>query len=208
MTTGNPWRARCGGTRTPGFGGRPAETERPKGRHRAAGRPYLAQRAVDQVRRDEWNAHDRSHTAAGKWIKGTRWSLLKSPEKQTIDQLAKLGEVQQANQPLYRAFLLKEELRLLYQLDNPELAPPHLDSWLSWASRSKLEPFVKLARTIRRHRDGILNAIRLGLNNGRLEGLNSRIRLISHRSFGFHSASPLIALIYLCCTGIIIPLPR
>jgi len=168
----------------------------------------LAQRAVDQVRRDEWNAHDRSHTAAGKWIKGTRWSLLKSPAKQTIDQLAKLGEVQQANKPLYRAFLLKEELRLLYQLDDPTLAPAHLDAWLTWASRSRLEPFIKLARTIRRYRDGILNAIRLGLNNGRLEGLNSRIRLISHRSFGFHSPKPLIALIYLCCTGIIIPLPR
>jgi transposase len=168
----------------------------------------LGQRAVDQVRRDEWNAHDRSHTRAGKWIKGTRWSLLKSPAKQTIDQLAKLGEVQQANRPLYRAFLLKEELRLLYQLEDPELAPEHLDAWLTWASRSRLDPFIKLARTIRRYRDGILNAIRLGLNNGRLEGLNSRIRLISHRSFGFHSASPLIALIYLCCSRIVIPLPR
>jgi transposase len=168
----------------------------------------LAQRAVDQVRRDEWNAHDRSHTAAGKWIKGTRWSLLKSPEKQTLDQLAKLGEVQQANRPLYRAFLLKEELRLLYALDDPALAPAHLEAWLTWASRSRLDPFLKLARTIRRHRDGILAAIRLGLNNGRLEGLNSRIRLISHRSFGFHSANPLIALIYLCCTNIAIPLPR
>ena len=168
----------------------------------------LGQRAVDQVRRDEWNAHDRSHTRAGKWIKGTRWSLLKAPEKQTIDQLSKLGEVQQANKPLYRAFLLKEELRLLYHLDDPTLAPAHLDAWLTWATRSRLEPFVKLARTIRRYRDGILNAIRLGLNNGRLEGLNSRIRLISHRSFGFHSADPLIALVYLCCTGISIPLPR
>jgi transposase len=56
----------------------------------------LAQRAVDQVRRDEWNAHERSHTKTGKWIKGTRWSLLKSPEKQTVGQLvALLSEVQQ-----------------------------------------------------------------------------------------------------------------
>jgi len=168
----------------------------------------MAQRAVDQVRRDEWNAHERSHTHEGKWIKGTRWSLLKAPEKQTIEQLSKLGEVQQANQPLYRAFLLKEELRLLYQHEDPALAPAHLDAWLAWASRSRLDPFIKLARTIRRHRDGILAAIRLGLSNGRLEALNSRIRLISHRSFGFHSASPLIALIYLCCTSILIPLPR
>jgi transposase len=168
----------------------------------------LAQRAVDQVRRDEWNAHERSHTPKGRWIKGTRWSLLKAPEKQSIPQLALLGEVQHANKALYRAFLLKEELRLLYQLDDPRLAPAHLDSWLAWASRSRLVPFVKLARTIRRHRAGILAAIRLGLTNGRLEGLNSRIRLISHRSFGFHSATPLIALVYLCCSGITIELPR
>jgi len=168
----------------------------------------LAQRAVDQVRRDEWNAHERSHTPAGKWIKGTRWSLLKAPGKQSVEQLALLAEVQQANKALYRGFLLKEELRLLYQLEDPRLAPAHLDAWLAWASRSKLEPFVGLARTIRRHRDGILAAIRLGLTNGRLEGLNSRIRLISHRSFGFHSAAPLIALVYLCCSGIKIALPR
>ena len=167
----------------------------------------LAQRAANQVRRDEWNAHERSHTKTGKWIKGTRWSLLKSPEKQTPGKLALLGEVQQANKPMFRAFLLKEELRLLYQLEDRSLAPAHLDAWLAWASRSRLEAFIKLARTIRRHRAGILAAIRLGLSNGRLEGLNSRIRLISHRSFGFHSPDPLIALVYLCCARITIHLP-
>jgi transposase len=168
----------------------------------------LAQRAVDQVRRDEWNAHERSHTKTGRWIKGTRWSLLKAPDKQTLPQLALLGEVQHANKPMFRAFLLKEELRLLYALEDPALAPAHLDAWLAWASRSRLAPFIKLARTIRRHRAGILAAIRIGLSNGRLEGLNSRIRLISHRSFGFHSATPLIALVYLCCSRIVIDLPR
>ena len=168
----------------------------------------LAQRAVDQVRRDEWNAHDRSHTPKGRWIKGTRWSLLKSPDKQSVPQLALLGEVQQANKAMFRAFLLKEELRVLYQLEDPALAPAHLDAWLAWASRSRLAPFIRLARTIRRHRAGILAAIRLSLSNGRLEGLNSRIRLISHRSFGFHSAQPLIALVYLCCAGVLIDLPR
>jgi hypothetical protein len=47
-----------------------------------------SQRATDQVRRDEWNAHERSHTATGRWVKGTRWSLLKAPERQTVGQLA------------------------------------------------------------------------------------------------------------------------
>src|SRR5215204_11265 len=110
----------------------------------------LAQRAVDQVRRDEWNAHERSHTPKGRWIKGTRWSLLKAPDKQSIPQLALLGEVAHANKALYRAFLLKEELRLLYQLQDPTLAPAHLDAWLAWATRSRLRPFVRLARTLRR----------------------------------------------------------
>jgi len=168
----------------------------------------LAARATDQVRRDEWNRHERSHTPTGRWVKGTRWSLLKAPANQSIYQLATLAEVQAHNRRLYRAFLLREELRLLYHLDDPALAPGHLDAWLAWASRSRLRPFIRLARTLREHRDGILAAIRLGLSNGRLEGLNSKIRLISHRAFGFHSADPLIALVYLCCAGVTIELPR
>jgi transposase len=76
------------------------------------------------------------------------------------------------------------------------------------ASRSKLTPFVKLARTIRKHKAGVLAAIELELSNGRLEGLNSKIRLLSHRAYGFHSADALIAMIYLCCTGIQIDLPH
>ena len=168
----------------------------------------LGSRATDQVRRDEWNAHERSHTPTGRWVKHTRWSLLKAPERQTIAQLATLAEVQDYNRRLYRAFLLREELRLLYHLPDPTLAPDHLDAWLAWASRSRLRPFVRLARTLRAHRDGILAAIRLGLSNGRLEGLNSKIRLISHRAFGFHTADPLIALVYLCCATLTIELPR
>ena len=123
----------------------------------------LAGRAVDDVRRAEWNTAGKSKTGHGRWVKGLRWSLLKAPERQTVRQLAALHEVSSANRRLYRAFLLKEELRLLYHLDDPRLAPEHLKAWLAWASRSKLKPFVKLARTIRRHRDGILAAIRLGL---------------------------------------------
>lgn len=167
----------------------------------------LAGEAVDQVRRAEWNAKGKSSTRGGEWVKGTRWSLLKAPERQSLEQLAILDEVQRANRPLYRAFLLKEELRLLYQLDDPGEAPELLHAWLSWASRSKLRPFVKLARTIREHRDGILAAIRLAPSNARPERLNSKARPISHRSSGFHSAAPLIALIYLCCGGIEIDLP-
>ena len=99
-------------------------------------------------------------------------------------------------------------IREARQRRDPRRAPAHLDAWLAWASRSRLTPFVALARTLRAHREGILAAIRLGLSNGRLEGLNSKIRLISHRAFGFHSADPLIALVHLCCSGVTVALPR
>ena len=168
----------------------------------------LAARATDQVRRDEWNAHDRSHTPHGRWVKSTRWSLLKAPEHQTIRQLAKLARSQPGQPPPLPRLPAARRTAAALPPARPRLAPAHLDAWLAWAARSRLRPFVRLARTLRAHRDGILAAIRLGLSNGRLEGLNSKIRLISHRAFGFHSADPLIALVYLCCAGITIELPR
>jgi transposase len=144
----------------------------------------------------------------GMWIKHARWVLLKAPEKLTERQRPVLSEIQATNRPLYRAYMLKEQLRALYQLPDPAAAPAHLKAWLAWASRSKLKPFIKLARTLRRYRDGILTAIRLGLTNARLEGLHNKIRLLSHRSYGFHSPQALIALIYLCCAGITITPPH
>ncbi len=140
-------------------------------------------------------------------IKGTRWALLKDPSALTESQQGTLALLAKLNSPLYRGYLLKEQLRALYHPESRPHAPALLDAWLRAAARSKLTPFVKLARTLREHRDGILNAIRLGLSNSRLEGLASRIRLISHRSFGFHTAEPLIALIHLCCGRISVQLP-
>jgi transposase len=167
----------------------------------------LGGKAADQVRRDAYNRHGRSSTGEGKWIKGARYSLLKDTANQTTKQLVKLAEVVLTNKPMYRAFLLLGELRYLYRLPKDEAAD-RLDAWLAWASRSKLKPFVKLARTIRQHKLGVLAAIELNISNGRLEALNSRVRLISHRAHGFHSANALIAMIYLCCAGIQIPLPH
>jgi transposase len=167
----------------------------------------LGSKAADQVRRAEYNKHGRSASGEGKWIKGTRYSLLKDTAKQTAGQLLKLAEVVLTNTPMYRAFLLYGELRYIYKVPKHE-AKERLDAWLAWASRSRLKPFVKLARTIRKHKAGVLAAVELGISNGRLEALNSKVRLISHRAYGFHSADALIAMIYLCCAGIQIALPH
>jgi len=63
-----------------------------------------------------------------------------------------------------------------------------IDRLLSRLARSRLEPFVRFGKTLRKHRDGILAAIRLGINQGRTEALNNKVRLITRRAYGFHSA--------------------
>jgi transposase len=167
----------------------------------------LAGEAADKVRRDEYNAHGRSSTGEGKWIKGARYSLLKDPGNQTPKQLLKLAEVVLENKRMYRAFLLYGELRYIYKLPYEE-AVERLHAWLAWATRSRLKPFVKFARTVRKHKHGVLAALKLGISNGRLEAMNSKVRLLSHRAYGFHSADALIAMIYLCCAGVQIALPH
>src|SRR5206468_723852 len=139
-------------------------------------------------------------------LKGSRWALLKAPESLTTSERLRLGDVAALNARVYRGYLLKEELRALYWCGH-RAAPKHLDAWLAWASRSKLRPFVKLARTVRSHRDGILAAIDVGLSNGRLEGLNNKIGMLKHRAYGFHTAAALIAMIFLCCTKLSLGLP-
>jgi transposase len=168
----------------------------------------LANRALERQRRTQWRLHSgRKLSARDRWLSGVRWMLLTGAERRSQRQQQLLRELESANYDLYRAFLLKEQLRVLYQLPEPRQAPALLDAWLEAASGSGLVHFEKLAATLARFRSGILAAIELGLSNGRLEGLNSKVRLISHRSYGFHSAAALIALVYLCCGGFEIELP-
>lgn len=162
----------------------------------------LANHALNLVRRAEWNQQGRSKTGAGRWLMGTRWALVTAPERHSERQRSLLAELEQANRTLYSGYLLKEQLRGLYRLPDPRQAPPLFDRWLDAARTSGLAPFQRLANTLARFRDSIVAAIRLGLSNGRLEGLNAKVRLLSHRSFGFHTAKPLIALVYLCCGGV------
>ena len=84
-----------------------------------------------------------------------------------------------------------------------------LDQWLDWASRSRLAPFVKLARTIRKHAVGILAYLDTRMTNGPVEGINNKLRVIARRAYGFHSHGALISMLFLCCGGIELapPLP-
>ncbi len=170
----------------------------------------LANRALDDVRREYWNQlRSRGDLVAARRFKDARWSLLKSPPNLSDKQAVTLRKLKRAGGEVWRAYTLKEALRAIFAQDlTLEDVTVLIDRFTSKASRSRLKPFVKLARTIRQHRDGILHAVRLGINQGRTEALNNKVRLITRRAYGFHSADAALALVMLCCGPITLTPPH
>jgi transposase len=160
----------------------------------------LVQNALDETRRDEVRAAETKEE--GKVLKNTRWPLLKSPWNLTGDDHQTLEELEEANKPIFRGYLLKESFAGILDRRQINVARERLDQWIEEAAESGLDHFARAARTIERYQEGILEYVRTRFSNGRTEGLNGKIRTITRRSFGFHSASSLIAMIFLCCGGV------
>jgi transposase len=168
----------------------------------------LATEALDDVRREVWSeARRQGNLELARELKGARFAVWKNPENLPDRQAAKLATIQQTNVRLYRAYLLKEQLRQIYRLP-AQAAERLLDRWLAWARRCRLPSLVKLARTIPEQRDDILAAIRHGLSSARIEQINIQIRPIARRAFGFHTPQALIALAMLKLADLCPPLPR
>jgi len=163
----------------------------------------LAHDALDKVRREQVRELTGDDASS---VKNTRFALQKNPWNLSQSDHQKLADVQRSNKKLYRAYLLKETLADILDRSQVNVAREKLGEWIGWAARSQLAPFQKLSRTIRGHADGILAYIATGLSNGRAEGVNAKIRTITKRSYGFHGPWSLIALIFLCCSGIAVPL--
>jgi len=176
-----------------------------------------ATEALDEVRREVCN-HARnspggqvtrggvraSKVAAGdaRDLKRARCALWKNPGKLTVRQDAKLAWIEKTHPCLYRAWLLKEGIRTIFQLKGqPKAAAEAPGRWLSWAARCRIPQFVELGRKIRRHRPGIEAALEHQLSNGLIESASTKIRVITRMAFGFHSAAALIALAMLALGG-------
>jgi transposase len=170
----------------------------------------LANQALDEVRRGYWNElRSLGDQNAAKRFKDARWSLLKKPEKLTDTQATTLARLKAAGGEVWRAYTLKEAVRGIFESGlNIDDVTVLIDRLLSRLARCRLPPFVKLGKTIRKHRNGILAAIRLGINQGRTEALNNKVRLITRRAYGFHSAKAALALILLTCGPITLHLPH
>jgi transposase len=166
-----------------------------------------ATKALDEVRRGEWNTLRRAGAAkAAKQFKGLRFLLRRNWENLTMGQRETLWALETANRRTFRALQLKEELRDVFALPLIQ-ARRALDNWLHYASRSRLAPFVKLARTIRTYRAAIEATIEWRLTNGIAESNNASIGRIRANARGFHDPHAFITMVMLDRAGIAPTLP-
>jgi transposase len=163
--------------------------------------------ALDEVRRQVVaQARRDGQKGLARGLRDCRFALWKNPEHLTEKQRNKLAWIIDTNRALYRAYLLKEQLRQVFAPGGADRILL-LDAWLRWAARSKLAPFVDLARRMRRYRDDIANTLAHKLSNARVEAINTKIRLLTRIAFGFKSATALTALVMLHLGGYDIRLP-
>ncbi len=163
--------------------------------------------ALDVVRRWVWNTLRKvGLPGQAAHLKGCRYALWKNPEDLTDRQARKLAWVARHNSQLYRAYMLKEQLRLVFQ-HRGRRAVRMLDDWLAWARRSKIPAFVELYHRIKKHRAGIVASVTHGLSNGLTESINTKLRLLTRIAYGFRNTDNLIALCLLDRGGHCPPLP-
>lgn len=150
----------------------------------------LANQAVDLVRRDEVRGEPS--------LKGTRWCWLKDASRWTTKQLEAFHHLSRAGLHTGRAWRIKEALRDIFATAaDANEARVLIERWYSWARRSRLEPFKKLARTIRAHLEGILHHFDSKLSNGRVESINSLVQAAKARARGYRRVDSFIAITYL-----------
>lgn len=166
-----------------------------------------ATEALDEVRREVWNqARQGGMTSHAKELKGCRYALWRNPEDLTRRQEAKLAWIAKVNAKLYRAYLMKEQLRVAIRTKGV-LSLTMLDEWLVWGSRCRIPAFVELGRKIKRNIKGIEAAMLNNLSNALIESTNTKLRVLHRMAFGFREPEHLIALALLDRGGYCPPLP-
>ena len=141
-------------------------------------------------------------------IKGSAYALGKAPEHLSEKQQLRVNLIASQNPRLYRAYLLKEQLRLLLKLTNVDEAEDELKRWLWKASHSRIPAFKELYQKIRRHKTHILNTIRYGMSNARIEATNNRLSSLSVKLMASETYKICLIWCTLYDSDIRIPLPN
>ncbi len=151
----------------------------------------LLNEAMDDVRKLERKEH--------KELKGYKYIFLKNNENLTDKRRASLNELITLFPTLGEAYRLKELFDDVWDMETKEEASSFLDMWIADVNTHKIAPFMKFARTVRAHQSGIINFVKTRINNGILEGINSKVQLAKRRARGYRNIDNLINMIYFLC---------
>ena len=144
-------------------------------------------KALDEVRAGE--SRRMEHEGLAPVLKKSRWLLLKREENLKTEQRFRLRDLLRYNLKTVRAYLLKEAFQQLWDYNSAAWAGKFLDEWCRQVMRSRIEPMKKIARSLREHRELILNYFRAQkmLSSGVVEGLNNKAKVTMRKSYGFRT---------------------
>ena len=129
--------------------------------------------AVDEVRREE---HRQLRSLGDDGLTGTRHLWLYHPDRVPEHRWSRFKELIDGTSKTARCWHLKELAMMMWETRDRAEALTIFRGWYSWAIRSRVEPMKRVARMLKAHLDGVLNAIERGVTNARLEGINSVIQ--------------------------------
>ena len=142
----------------------------------------MANEAINETRKDLVRSLD---DEAKKTLKGTRFLLLGNLENLKKRGMERLMTLMETNEPLYMAYLMKEELRTFWNFSNEHEASVFLDRWIEDACSFNNPHFKRLARTLDSHRAGLLAYFRHRISSGPIEGLNNKIKVLKRQAYGY-----------------------
>lgn len=138
--------------------------------------------------------------------RNARFALLKNPENLSKSQKEQLDFLAKADPKLHRAYLLKENLRLVLKAPFEEIEGL-LKHWMSWAQRCQIPEFRELRKKIKRHYEAIVATAKHHLSNARVEAVNNKIKLTIRQAYGFRNIENMLAMVMLSCSGVKVLLP-
>jgi transposase len=153
-------------------------------------------KAIDEVRADE--ARRMKDDGYELVLKHSRWCLLKRPVNLTVKQVVKLNDLLKYNLASVRAWLLREDFQRFWEYQSATWAGKFLDDWIRRTLRSRLEPMKREARSLRRHRQLLLNWFHAdgGISAGIVEGFNNKAKLTMRKSYGFRTDEAIETALY------------
>jgi transposase len=147
--------------------------------------------AVDEIRREE----KKSQTI----LKNARYVVLKNKDNLTVKQKRHLEELKLSKKNLktLRAMHIRESFQNIYEAETQEEFEKMLKEWYFWATHSRMPKMIKVAKTIKKHWEGILRWYESKINNGIMEGLNSIFQMMKSRARGYRTIKNFVNMIYL-----------